>query len=65
MRNGAYTLGLIAVLAGLGLLTIGEPGGVETALGTVLLILAVLLGGVGKIVDLLGYVGEGAAESDE
>jgi hypothetical protein len=65
MRNGAYTLALISVLGGLVLLMIGESGGVETSLGTVLLIVALLLGGVGKIVDLLGYVGEGAAGHDE
>jgi hypothetical protein len=65
MRNGAYTLAFIAVLGGLVLLMIGRSGSIETSLGTVLLIVALLLGGVGKIVDLLGYVGEGAAEPDE
>jgi len=65
MRNGAYTLALVAVLGGLALLMIGRSGSIETSLGSTLLIVAVLLGGVGKLIDLLGYVGEGATGSDE
>jgi hypothetical protein len=65
MRNGAYTLAFFAALGGLVLLMVGRSDGFETALGTVLLIVAPLLAGVGKIIDLLGYVQEGAAEPDE
>ena len=65
MRNGAYTLAFIAALAGLVLLMVGHADGMETALGTVLLIVAPLLGGVGKVIDVLGYVRDGATEPDE
>ena len=65
MRNGAYTLAFIAALAGLVLLTVGHSDGVETALGTVLLVVAPLLMGIGKVIDVLGYVRDGAADSDE
>jgi hypothetical protein len=65
MRNGAYTLAFLAALAGLALLMVGHADGMETALGTVLLIVAPLLGGVGKVIDVLGYVRDGAAEPDE
>jgi hypothetical protein len=65
MRNGAYTLALIAALGGLTLLMIGHSDGVETALGTVLLVVAPLLGGIGKVIDVLGHVRDGAADPDE
>ena len=65
MQNGAYTLAFIAALAGLVLLMVGHADGMETALGTVLLIVAPLLGGVGKVIDVLGYVRDGATEPDE
>ena len=65
MRNGAYTLAFIAALGGLVLLMVGHSDGMETALGTVLLIVAPLLGGVGKVIDVLGYVRDGATEADE
>ncbi|MFB6249887.1 MAG: hypothetical protein ABEL97_15100 [Salinibacter sp.] len=65
MRNGAYTLASIAALVGLVLLTVGSSDGVETALGTVLLIVAPLLMGIGKAIDVLGYVRDGAADPDE
>jgi len=65
MRNGAYTLASIAALAGLVLLMVGHSDGVETALGTVLLVVAPLLMGIGKVIDVLGYVRDGAADPDE
>jgi hypothetical protein len=65
MRNVAYGLSTAAALGGLGLLMIAGPEGNRTALGTALLGVALLLWGLGKGVDLLGYVQEGAARSDE
>lgn len=66
MRNGAYTLATGAAAIGLVLLMLAEPGaGLYTSLGTVLLIVAVLLAGLGKGIDLLGYVREGATDFDD
>lgn len=66
MRNGAYTLATGAAVLGLVLLTLAEPGaGLFTPLGTVMMIVAVLLAGLGKGIDLLGYVQEGAADADD
>jgi hypothetical protein len=66
MRNGAYTLAGLSVVLGLVLLTVAEQGsGLSTSLGTVLMLVAVLLAGLGKGIDLLGHVWEGAAEPDE
>lgn len=66
MRNGAYTLAGLSAVLGLILLTVAEQGSsVSTSLGSVLLVVAVLLAGLGKAVDLLGHVREGAAGRDE
>jgi len=65
MRNVAYGLSTVAALAGLVLLMIAGQGDYRTALGTVLLGAALLLWGLGKGVDLLGYVQEGATRPDE
>jgi hypothetical protein len=66
MRNGAYTLATTAAVLGIVLLMLAEPGAaLLPSLGTVLLAVAVLLAGLGKGIDLLGYVREGAADPDE
>lgn len=64
MRNGAYSLAVLSTMGGFALLFIAEQGSAHTALGTVLLLIALLLAGLGKGIDLLGYVHEGAAESE-
>jgi hypothetical protein len=64
MQNGAYTLAMMAALGGLVLLMIAGQGDYRTALGTVLLLVAGLLAGLGKGIDVLGYVREGARRSD-
>lgn len=66
MRNRAYTLATTAAVLGVVLLTLAEPGaGLYTPLGTVLLAVAVLLAGLGKGIDLLGHVRDGAAGTDD
>jgi hypothetical protein len=66
MQNRAYTLATGAAVLGLVLLTLAEPGaGLYTPLGTVLLAVAVLLAGLGKGIDLLGHVRDGAAGPDD
>jgi hypothetical protein len=65
MQNGAYTLAGASALGGLILLTVAGPDDVRTALGTALLLVALLLAGVGKGIDLLGYVQEGASRPDD
>lgn len=65
MRNVAYGLATAAAFAGLVLLMIAGQGDYRAALGTVLLGVALLLWGLGKGVDLLGYVQEGATSPDE
>lgn len=65
MRNGAYSLAVLSTIGGFALLLIAEQGSAQTALGSVLLLIALLLAGLGKGIDLLGYVHEGASESNE
>jgi hypothetical protein len=66
MRNGAYTLAGLSAVLGLVLLTVaGQGSGLSTSLGTVLMLVAVLLAGLGKGINLLGHVREGAADPDE
>jgi len=66
MRNGAYSLAFLATVFGLVLLAMAGPGdGLSTSLGAVLVVVAILLAGLGKGLDLLGYVHEGATEGDE
>jgi len=65
MQNGAYTLAGLAVGGGLLLLTLADGTGVYTPLGSALLLVAVLLAGLGKGIDLLRHVRDGVAGSDE
>jgi hypothetical protein len=66
MRNGAYTLSFLAAVLGLVLLAGAAPGdGFSTSLGTVMVVVAVVLAGLGKGIDLLGHVRDGAAEADD
>lgn len=66
MHNLAYRLALLAGLGGLVLLTIAGSGDdVRTPLGVALLAAAVLLVGLGKALDVLGYVEEGATDAEE
>jgi hypothetical protein len=66
MRNGAYTLASVAAVLGVVLLSLAEPGaGLYTPLGTLMLVVAVLLSGLGKGIDLLGHVRDGATDPDD
>lgn len=66
MQNVAYRLSLLTVIGGLVLLMIAERGSdIKTPLGVALIGGAVLLAGIGKLVDLLGYVEEGATEAKD
>lgn len=66
MRNGASGLAVLAAVLGLVLLMWAEPGdALFTALGSVLLVVAALLTGIGKGIDLLGHVRDGASEPDD
>ena len=66
MHNLAYRLALLAGIGGLVLLMVASPGDdVRTPLGVVVLAAAGLLAGLGKVVDLLGYVEEGATDAEE
>lgn len=66
MQNVAYRLAFIAATAGVVLLMMaGQGDSLYTSLGTTLLLAAVVLAGIGKAIDLLHYVGDGAAEPDK
>lgn len=66
MRNIAYRLALVAALVGLVLLTVAGSGDdVRNPLGVSLLAVAALLAGVGKALDVLGYVEEGATDAHD
>lgn len=65
MQNGAYTLAFLATGLGLTLLTVADGTGFYTPLGSVLLLVAVLLAGLGKGIDLLGYIREGVSDADD
>lgn len=65
MHNGAYTLAVLATGLGLGLLIVADGTGFYTPLGLVLLIVALLLAGLGKGVDLLGHVRDGVTDTDD
>lgn len=65
MRNGAYTLAVLSALGGLVLLTIAGQDDYRSMLGTVLMLAALLLAGMGKGIDLLGSVKEGATRPDD
>jgi hypothetical protein len=65
MRNGAYSFAFLALIGGLVLLMIAEQDDVLTPLGIILLLLSLLLAGIGKMIDVLGYVREGATDPDD
>lgn len=65
MRNGAYSFAFLALVGGLVLLMIAEQDDMLTPLGVILLLVSLLLAGIGKVIDVLGYVREGAADPDE
>lgn len=64
MRNAAYTLAMLSALGGLVLLSMAGQDDYRSVLGAVLGLVALLLAGIGKGIDLLGYVQEGAAPDD-
>lgn len=66
MHNAAYRLAFVASIGGLVLLLTARPGDdVRTPLGVAVLAGAVLLAGVGKALDVLGYVEEGATDTED
>jgi hypothetical protein len=66
MRNGAYTLATVAAALGIVLLALAEPGaGRYTPLGALLLAVAGVLAGLGKGIDLLGHVRDGATDPED
>lgn len=65
MRNGAYSFAFLALVGGLVLLMIAEQDDMLTPLGVILLLVSLLLAGIGKVIDVLGYVREGATDPDE
>lgn len=65
VRNVAYRLALLASIGGIVLLVVGGPGDdVKNTLGVTALAVAGLLAGLGKAVDVLGYVQDGATDSE-
>jgi hypothetical protein len=64
MRNGAYSLALLSALGGLLLLMGAAPADFRTTLGSTLLLTALLLGGIGKAIDVLDDVKDGAKRPD-
>lgn len=66
MRNGAYGLATGAVVLAILLLSIAGPeDDLLAPLGTALLLAAGLVAVIGKGIDLLGYVRDGAAGRDD
>lgn len=65
MQNGAYRLAGLSIVGGVALLTIAGQDDYRSALGIVLLLVAALLAGVGKGVEWLGYVQDGARSKEE
>ncbi len=66
MHNVAYRLALLISVGGLVLLALAGPGDdLQTTLGAMGFIVAGLLVGLGALLKVLGYVGEGAADMDE
>ena len=65
MHNLAYRLALLAGIGGIVLLVVGGPGDdVKNTLGVAALAVAGLLAGLGKAIDVLGYVRDGATDSE-
>ncbi|MFB6273582.1 MAG: hypothetical protein ABEL51_11875 [Salinibacter sp.] len=66
MHNLAYRLALLVGIGGLVLLSIAGSGDdVRTPLGVSVLAVAGLLAGLGKALDVLGYVEEGATDAED
>lgn len=66
MKNSAYVLAFIAGVAGFVLLTLAEQGaGLYTSLGTVLLLAAVIVAAIGKVIEWLRHVRDGAIDSSD
>ena len=65
MQNVAYRLALLAGIGGLVLLMVAGSGNdLRTPLGMMVLASAGLLAGLGKVLDVLGYVRDGATDSE-
>ena len=65
MHNLVYRLALLAGIGGIVLLVVGGPGDdVKNTLGVTALAVAGLLAGLGKAIDVLGYVRDGATDSE-
>ena len=65
VRNVAYRLALLVGTGGIVLLVVGGPGDdVKNTLGVTALAVAGLLAGLGKAIDVLGYVRDGATDSE-
>jgi hypothetical protein len=67
MNNGAYRLAVVSATGGLVLLMLSEPGSgsLYPSLGTALLLAAMVIAGLGKGVDWLGHVRDGALDRDD
>lgn len=66
MQSVANRLALLVSVGGLVLLALAGPGDdLQTTVGVLGLVGAGLLVGLGAVLKLLGYVGEGAADEDE
>ncbi len=65
MQNGAYTLAGLSAVLGLILMSVADGTGLYTPLGTTLVVVALLLVGLGKGIDLLGHVRDGAIDGDD
>lgn len=65
MQTIPSRLALLAGVGGLVLLLISPHDDVKNTVGVALLAMAVLLIGLGKGIDLLGYVREGATDAEE
>lgn len=66
MQNVAYRLALLAGIGGVLALMTAAPGdSLQTTLGGAVLAGSVLMVGLGKVIDLLGHVRDGAADAEE
>lgn len=66
MTNGAYSLAVLSAVTGIALLMLSGPGtSLYPSLGTALLLAAVLLGGIGKGIEWLGHVRDGALDRED
>ncbi|WP_232798362.1 hypothetical protein [Salinibacter altiplanensis] len=66
MHNVVYRIALLMSVGGLVLLALAGPGDdLQTTLGAMGLVGAGLLVGLGTLLKVLGYVGEGAADAED